>query len=150
MERELEYLYNFTLELANGDAPAFRPDPSAKPADTRSAAIPYYECDIPPTFLGSSDPKVFMEKWVYAYLKYPDAAVRNGIQGRVLVDFVIDEKGKVKDVKVLKGVDPLLDDEAVKVISASPDWKPARLQGKKVPSEISLYVEFKLERKKNR
>lgn len=150
MERELEYLYNFTLELANGDAPAFRPDPSAKPADTRSAAIPYYECDIPPTFLGSSDPKVFMEKWVYAYLKYPDAAVRNGIQGRVLVDFVIDEKGKVKDVKVLKGVNPLLDDEAVKVVSASPDWKPARLQGKKVPSEISLYVEFKLERKKNR
>ena len=68
----------------------------------------------------------------------------------MLVDFVIDEKGKVKDVKVLKGVDPLLDAEAVKVISASPDWKPARIQGRKVRSEMSLYVEFKLERKKNR
>ena len=60
------------------------------------------------------------------------------------------EDKKAKDVKVLKGVDPLLDDEAVKVISASPDWKPARLQGKKVRSEMSIYVEFKLEKKKNR
>ena len=150
MERELEYLYNYTMELVNGEAPAFRPDASARPSDAPRAAIPFYECDIPPTFLGSSDPKVFMEKWVYAYLKYPDEAVRNGIQGRILVDFIIDEKGKVKDVKVLRGVDPLLDAEAVKVISASPDWKPARMQGKKVSSEISLYVEFKLERKKNR
>jgi TonB family protein len=150
MERELEYIYNFSVSLVNGEAPSFRPDPSSTVSDTPSGAIPYYECDILPSFLGSTDPKVFLEKWVYAYLKYPQEAVRNGIQGRVLVDFVIDEKGKIKDVKVLKGVDPLLDAEAVKVISASPDWRPARIQGKKVRSEMSLYVEFKLERKKNR
>lgn len=150
MERELEYLYSFSLELVNGSAPSFLPDASGKSQDVPEAPVPYYDCDVPPTFLGSTDPKVFLEKWVYAYLKYPQEAVRNGIQGRVLVDFVIDAKGKVTDVKVLKGVDPLLDAEAVKVISASPDWKPARLQGKKVRSEISLYVEFRLERKKNR
>lgn len=150
MERELEYIYNFTVGLVNGEAPAFRPDPASAVPGAVSGAIPFYECDVPPTFLGSTDPKVFLEKWVYAYLKYPQEAVRNGIQGRVLVDFVIDEKGKVRDVKVLKGVDPLLDAEAVKVVGASPDWKPARLQGKKVRSEMSLYVEFKLERKKNR
>lgn len=150
MERELEYVYNFSLELINGAAPAFRPDQTAAVPETTSGAIPYYECDIPPSFLGSTDPKVFLEKWVYAYLKYPDAAVRNGIQGRVLVDFIIDAKGKVKDVKVLRGVDPLLDEEAVKVVAASPDWRPARMQGKKVASEMSLYVEFKLERRKNR
>ena len=150
MERELEYIYNFSSVLMNGTAPSFRPDPFSEVADEPSGAIPYYECDIPPAFLGSTDPKVFLEKWVYAYLKYPEEAVRNGIQGRVLVDFVIDEKGKVKEVKVLKGVDPLLDAEAVKVVGASPDWRPARLQGKKVRSEMSLYVEFKLERKKNR
>lgn len=150
MERELEYIYNFAMELVNGDAPSFLPDPESTVSSTPSGAIPYYECDILPSFLGNTDPKVFLEKWVYSYLKYPQEAVRNGIQGRVLVDFVIDEKGKVKDVKVLKGVDPLLDAEAVKVISASPDWKPARIQGRKVRSEMSLYVEFKLERKKNR
>ena len=150
MELELEYIYNFTLEFVNGAAPSFFPDRTPAAPAASSGAIPYSECDIPPTFLGSTDPKVFLEKWVYAYLKYPQEAVRNGIQGRVLVDFVIDEKGKMTDVKVLKGVDPLLDAEAVKVVGASPDWKPARLQGKKVRSEMSLYVEFKLEKKKNR
>ena len=150
MELELEYIYNFSLELVNGEAPSFFPDRTPAVPATTSGAIPYYECDIPPTFLGSTDPKVFLEKWVYAYLKYPQEAVRNGIQGRVLVDFVIDEKGKMTDVKVLRGVDPLLDAEAVKVVSASPDWKPARLQGRKVRSEMSIYVEFKLEKKKNR
>lgn len=149
MERELEYIYNFSVELVNGDAPAFSPDQDPKPvAGRRSGVVPYYDCDYRPTFLGSPDPKIFLEKWVYAYLKYPPEAVRNGIQGRVLVDFVIDERGKVTDVKVLKGVDPLLDAEAVKVVAASPDWKPARLMGKKVKSEMSLYVEFKLEKKK--
>ena len=150
MELELEYIYNFTLELANGAAPSFFPDRTPAAPAVSAGAIPYYECDIPPTFLGSADPKVFLEKWVYAYLKYPQEAVSNGVQGRVLVDFVIDERGKMTDVKVLKGVDPLLDAEAVKVVSASPDWKPARLQGKKVRSEMSLYVEFKLEKRKNR
>ena len=150
MELELEYIYNFSLELVNGDAPSFFPDRTPVAATASSGAIPYYECDVPPSFLGSTDPRVFLEKWVYAYLKYPQEAVRDGIQGRVLVDFVIDEKGKMKDVKVLRGVDPLLDAEAVKVVSASPDWKPARLQGRKVPSEMSIYVEFKLEKKKNR
>ena len=150
MELELEYIYNFTLELANGAAPSFFPDRTPAAPAVSAGAIPYYECDIQPTFLGSTDPKVFLEKWVYAYLKYPQEAVRNGVQGRVLVDFVIDEKGKMTDVKVLKGVDPLLDAEAVKVVSASPDWKPARLQGRKVRSEMSLYVEFKLEKRKNR
>ena len=109
--------------------------------------MPYYDCDYRPSFLGSRDPRVFLEKWVYTYMKYPKEAVKNGIQGRVLVDFVIDEKGKVRDVKVLKGVDPLLDEEAVRIISASPDWKPGWLRGKKVKSRMSLYVEFRLEKK---
>ncbi len=148
MERELEYIYNYAVELANGEKPVFNPDKVTSPEAGASGVIPYYECDYRPTFLGSPDPKVFLQKWVYAYLKYPQEAVKYGIQGRVLVDFIIDEKGKVTNVKVLKGVDPLLDEAAVKVVGASPDWKPARHQGKKVKSEISLYVEFKLEKKK--
>ena len=68
----------------------------------------------------------------------------------MLVDFVIDEKGKVRDVRIARGVDPLLDEEALRVIKASPDWKAARVGGKKVKCGLSLYVEFRLERKKNR
>ena len=65
----------------------------------------------------------------------------------MLVAFVIDEKGKVRDVRVLKGVDPLLDDEAVRVVAASPDWKAGRKNGKRVASELSVYVEFRLQKK---
>ena len=148
MERELEYLYNFSLKLVNGrKAEFYRGEPPKKNALDKDGIVNYYDCDIRPTFLGSPDPAVFLQKWVYAYLKYPQKAVENGIQGRVLVDFVIDEKGKVTDVKVAKGVDPLLDDEAVKVISASPSWKPARLHGEKVKCRLSLYVEFRLQKK---
>ena len=150
MERKMEYIYNYASTLVNGPRPVFNPSAelAKKKGEGSEDVVPYYECDYKPTFLGSNDPKVFLEKWVYAYLKYPKVAVENGIQGRVLVDFIIDSRGKMTSVKVLKGVDPLLDDEAVRVISASPDWKPGRLNGKKVSSEISLYVEFRLERRK--
>ena len=149
MERELEYVYHCSLALINGPKPIFNPSDVSGLTDSKDKdkVIPYYDCDYKPTFLGSQDPKVFLEKWVYSYLKYPKQAVENGIQGKVLVEFVIDEKGKVKDVTVLKGVDPLLDDEAVRIISASPDWKPGWLLGKKVKSRMSLYVEFRLEKK---
>lgn len=150
MERELEYFYNYSVALVNGPKPIFNPsDLSALTSSSKRGEdiIPYYDCDYRPSFLGSRDPRVFLDKWVYTYMKYPKEAVRNGIQGRVLVDFVIDEKGKVRDVKVLKGADPLLDDEAVRIISASPDWKPGWLLGKKVKSRMSLYVEFRLEKK---
>lgn len=147
MERILEYLYNFSLSLVNGRKPEFEVTANGKSGNRESGVVPYNDCDVPPTFLGSSDPTVFLKKWVYVYLKYPQEAIENGIQGKVLVDFIIDEKGKVRDVKVIRGVDPLLDEAAVKVVSASPDWKPARRMGKKVKCEMAIYVEFKLKRK---
>ena len=149
MERELEYVYNYSVALINGPKPIFNPSDLSKLTKSKGddTVVPYYDCDYRPSFLGSRDPRVFLEKWVYTYMKYPKEAVKNGIQGRVLMDFVIDEKGKIRDVKVLKGVDPLLDAEAVRIISASPDWKPGWLMGKKVKSRMSLYVEFRLEKK---
>lgn len=148
MEREMEYVYNFSMQLINGRKLAFSPEQILEKKLFDRDVVPYYDCDVKPTFLGSSDPKKFLTDWVYVYLRYPQEAVRDGIQGRVLVDFVIDEKGKVTDVKVARGVDPLLDDEAVRIVSASPDWKPAKIRGQKVKSSISIYVEFRLEKKK--
>lgn len=151
MEREMEYIYNFALRLVNGAKPAFRAsEASVKKRSGGNGVTPWYDCDYKPAFLGSNDPADFLKKWVYVYLRYPPEAVKHGIQGRVLVDFVINEKGKVQDVTVAKGVDPLLDEEAVRVISASPDWKPARVRGEKVKCEMSLYVDFKLEKKKGK
>ena len=148
MERQLEYIYNFTVALSCGKAPMFNPSKARDDDDTRSRAVAYSDCDVRPAFLGSRDPASFLEKWVYAYLKYPEEAVRMGIQGRVVVDFIIDAAGNVKDVKVRRGVDPLLDDEAVRIISASPKWQPGRLRGKKVDVSVSYPVEFKLEKGK--
>jgi len=142
MERVLEYLYNFSVSLCNGAAPSFRNAELSK--EVSSNAIAYYECDVRPTFMGSSNPQTFLSKWVYTYLRYPKQAVDNGIQGKVLVGFTIDENGKVGDVRVLKGVDELLDAEAVRVVSASPDWKPGKVRGKKVKSAISMNIEFRL------
>ncbi len=150
MEKELEYIFHYSLALVNGPKPIFNPSDVLQRTDGSSGVVPYYDCDVKPSFLGSTDPKVFLQKWVYTYMKYPQEAVKNGIQGRVLVEFIIDENGKIRDVKVLKGADPLLDEEAVRIISGSPQWKPGKLRGQKVKSEMSLYVEFRLEKKGTR
>ena len=149
MERELEYLYNFTVSLVNGRRPEFRRDAS-KDSGAAGDVVSFFDCDVKPTFFRSNDPADFLQRWVYTYLRYPQSAIDEGVQGRVLVDFVIDEKGKVGQVKVSRGVDPRLDDEAVRVIAASPDWKPGQVRGKKVKTALSVYVEFRLERKKKR
>lgn len=148
MERELEYIYNFTLALANyqGDI-AFHPDKAPKKTQQKDGVISYFECDQRPTFLNSAEPRKFLEEWVYQYLKYPASAVRDGIQGRVMVEFVINKDGKVSDVRVVKGVSEELDAEAVKVISASPKWRPGRVNGEKVRCSMTVPVEFRLEKK---
>lgn len=144
MEKELEYIYNYTISLCNGRKPEFVKEESE--SEVSADAIPYYACDQRPTFLGNSEPAFFLQKWVYTYLRYPREALENGIQGRVLVGFTIGESGKVSDVKVLKSVDPLLDEEAVRVVSASPDWKPGKVKGHKVKSSVSVYVDFRLKK----
>lgn len=146
MERELEYIYNFTRELANTDMqPLFRD--MADKNKTSDDVVAYYDCDQRPMFLNSQDPRRFLEEWVYKYLKYPESALRNGIQGRVMVQFIIEKDGKVTDVKVVRGVSEELDAEAVKVISASPEWKAGRVNGNKVRTSMSIPVEFRLEKK---
>ena len=73
--------------------------------------------------------------------------MEKGIQGTVHVNFIIDKDGKVTDVKVARSVDPLLDEEAVRVVSASPKWRPGRLRGQKVRTSMTIPVEFRLEKK---
>ena len=147
LEKETEYLYNFSKYLINGPAPSFLPTAEKGRFRAAEGVMSYYECDQRPMFLNSTDPGVFLQKWVYPYLKYPKEAVRDGIQGRVMVDFIIDAEGNIKNVHVSRSVDPLLDEEAIRVVAASPKWKPGRYLGKKVPVALSLPVEFRLEKK---
>ena len=148
MEKELEYLYNFTVALANtGSELAFRNSEASSREAFHGDAYGFNEVDQRPMFLNSADPSQFLEKWVYQYLKYPEKAVIEGVQGRVMVAFVIEKDGKVSDVRVVKSVSPELDAEAVKVVSASPKWKPGRLAGEKVRTSMTIPVEFRLEKK---
>ena len=147
MERELEYIYNFTLNLANQQvAPLFRNVEVPARDPSYDDVVSYHDCDIPPMFLNSTDPGKFLKEWVYKYIKYPEAAIRDGVQGRVMVDFIIDKDGKVTDVRVLRSVSEELDAEAVKVVSASPKWKPGRMNGNKVRTSMTIPVEFRLEK----
>ena len=148
MERELEYIYNFTETLANTDS-SLNFHVGTAPAQTKQAEeiISFFDCDQRPIFLNSSDPKDFLQKWVYQYLKYPEEAIRDGVQGRVMVGFVIEKDGSVTDVHVVKGVSEELDAEALRVVGASPKWKPGRVNGNRVRTTLTIPVEFKLEKK---
>lgn len=150
MERELEYIYSYVQELCNGHKPLFRNKEVKKADDTPTDVFAYSDVDVKPQFLNSTDPRTFMERWVYPYLKYPKYAVDNGIQGRVLVEFIVDEKGEVRDAKVIRGIHTSLDDEALRVVSASPKWRPGRHRGKKVKVAITVSVEFRLEKDKGK
>ena len=151
MERELEYIYNCVLALASAKD-GFSFSRSDTPARNKNFddVVSYNDCDQRPMFLNSADPRAFLDKWVYQYLKYPEAALMEGIQGRVMVDFIIGKDGKVSDVRVVKGVSPELDAEAVKVVSASPKWRPGRRAGEKVRVSMTIPVEFRLEKKGGR
>ena len=148
MERETEYIYNYLLKLANlNDAPAFRPEGKMDGGASYNDVVGYYDCDQRPQFLNSTDPAQFLEKWVYQYLKYPESSLLKGEQGKVMVEFIIEADGKVTNVRVAKGVSDALDAEAVKVVAASPKWKPGKVKGNKVRTMITIPVEFRLEKK---
>ncbi|HDP76338.1 MAG TPA: energy transducer TonB [Bacteroidales bacterium] len=83
--------------------------------------------------------------WVQQNLKYPDVAAENGIQGRVIINFVVEPSGKVSNVKVVRGVDPSLDKEAVRVVSMSPKWKPGSQRGKAVRVQFTIPIIFVLQ-----
>jgi protein TonB len=81
---------------------------------------------------------------VNSQLVYPEIAKNNGVQGRVTLQFKVGEDGSVTNVKVLRGVDPALDAEAVRVVSASPKWKPGKQRGRAVAVIYTFPVIFQL------
>ena len=82
--------------------------------------------------------------WLTKNLKYPSVAQENGIQGRVMVSFVVNKDGSIVDPKIVRSVDPSLDKEAIRVVSAMPKWTPGRQRGKTVRVKYSLPVTFRL------
>ena len=86
-----------------------------------------------------------MMQFISKNMKYPTIAQENGTQGRVTCQFVVGADGKVRDVKVLRGVDPYLDKEAVRVIMSMPKWIPGKQNGKAVSVKYTIPVMFRLQ-----
>lgn len=97
--------------------------------------------EVMPEFPGGM--KALME-YLGNNVKYPAVAHANGIQGRVIVCFVVQKDGSISDVKVVRSVDPYLDKEAARVISAMPKWKPGMQRGKEVNVRFTVPVMFRL------
>lgn len=83
-------------------------------------------------------------KYLSANIRYPEAAHKDGTQGRVTVQFVVGKDGSIGDVKVIRGVDPTLDAEAIRVISSMPKWKPGTQKGEPVNVKYTVPVMFRL------
>ena len=105
-------------------------------------AIPFQLVEEKPSFQGG-DANQF-SKWVNQRLVYPEIAKENGVQGRVTLQFTVEKDGSITKVKVLRGVDPSLDKEAVRVVSMSPKWKPGKQRDRAVPVTYTFPVIFQL------
>ena len=105
--------------------------------------IPFAVVEEKPKFQGK-DPNPGFTKWVFSKIVYPEIAKENGVQGRVTLQFTVEKDGSITKVKVLRGVDPSLDKEAVRVVSMSPKWKPGKQRDRAVPVTYTFPVIFQL------
>ena len=77
-------------------------------------------------------------------IKYPVIAQEQGVQGRVIVQFVVNKDGSIVDAQVVRSVDPYLDKEAIRVINTMPKWTPGKQRGKPVRVKFTVPVAFRL------
>jgi len=101
---------------------------------------PYVIVEVPPTFKGGGIEK--FREWVQKRTIYPQIAQDNGIHGKVSVSFVVETDGSVSNVKIVKSVNPLLDEEAVKAIESSPKWSPGLQRGRAVRVRFVIPLVF--------
>ena len=103
---------------------------------------PYFLVEVMPAFKGGGLEK--FREWVTKRTPYPEMAVKNRIKGTVYLTFIIEKDGSVSNVTVVKGVDPILDNAALKAIQSSPKWSPGLQRGQPVRLRYSLGLNFAL------
>ncbi|MBL7938686.1 MAG: TonB family protein [Flavobacteriales bacterium] len=136
--------YLFALPLLFAAVSFAAPSRSASPVRTIQSNV-VVQAERMPEFPGGNEA---MMEFVVKELKYPEAARKAGKEGKVFVGFVVDAEGAVTKVVVKRGVDPAIDAEAVRVVSAMPKWKPGMDAGKPVAVEMVLPLVFELEDEK--
>ncbi|MDO4319465.1 MAG: energy transducer TonB [Bacteroidales bacterium] len=114
------------------------PEPAPEPEKVYNIAM----VEQKPEFPGG---EAAMYKWLSDHINYPAAAAEEGVQGRVVVEFVVSKTGSIENVKVLRSRHPALDKEALRVVKAMPKWQPGRNNGQPVKVTYTLPVTFKLQ-----
>lgn len=110
--------------------------------EAEEETLPFILVEEKPKFNGK-DANEF-SRWVNQRLDYPQVCIENGVQGRVTLEFTIRADGSLSDIKVLRGVDPALDSEAVRVVQSSPKWTPGRQRDRAVAVTYTFPVIFRL------
>ena len=110
-------------------------------ANVQNGRIVLSTPDVQPQFRGGT--KALM-KYLSRTIKYPKAAIRAGAQGRVILQFIINEDGTVSGTKVVRSVHPALDAEAMRVVSSMPRWAPGKIGGKAVRVKYTIPVKFQM------
>lgn len=85
-----------------------------------------------------------LKEFIDNNLRYPEASAKAAVQGRVIVQFMIEEDGTVSNPEVVESLDPLLDKEALRIIGLMPKWRPAKIDGKAIDTKYSVPINFKL------
>ena len=110
-------------------------------AQTKKNNMVYDVVEVMPQFPGG---QTAMLQYMMKNIKYPKQAMKEGIQGRVTVSFIVEKDGRVSNVRLLRSVQPLLDKEAIRVVKSMPKWSPGKQKGKPVRVRFNLPVMFKL------
>ena len=114
---------------------------AAESQATKADAI-HEVVDEPPSFPGGDAAQIV---FLSNNLRYPAVAMEQGIQGRVVTQFVVDKDGSITDVKVVRSLDPMLDKEAVRLVKSMPKWTPGKLNGSPVRVKYILPISFRLQ-----
>ena len=104
--------------------------------------VPFQSAEVKPMFQGG-DANNF-SKWINEHLIYPQDAKDAGKQGRVVLQFTVNKVGRMENIRVLRGCYQSLDEEALRVVKASPEWKPGMMDGKAVSVTYTFPIVFKL------
>lgn len=110
-------------------------------AQTKKNDMEYCIVEMMPQYPGGL---AAMLKYIRENIKYPEQAMKKGIQGRVTVSFIIEKDGSISNVRPVHSVHSLLDKEAVRMVKSMPKWSPGKNNGKPVRVRYNLPVMFKL------
>lgn len=95
----------------------------------------------PPSFPGG---QAALMSYLSKNVKYPEEALKDNVQGRVIVGFIVEKDGSVSNAKIIRGVDSALDKEAIRIVMSMPKWTPGRQNGRNVRTKYNVPVNFKL------